>query len=263
VIPAVVTAGGRLEGALAEATGQSVKALVALHEGTPMLWRVLEALSGSGVVGDTVVVGPDALKPHVGAACLIPEGNNGIENLVRGLEYIGSNTGSAPPAPDNGGANVGGFALFAASDLPYLCAESVRWLVENAPEDADIVFPITDRQRYEARFPGTPGAWTKLRDGELTGGSVFLMRPAAVQRNRGLIEKVFNARKSQWQMAQLLGLSFALKFATGGLTVAAAEARATALTGCRCRALPDAHPHLACDLDTHEEWLYLKGLGRP
>jgi CTP:molybdopterin cytidylyltransferase MocA len=245
VIPAVVTAGGRLEGALAEATGQSVKALVALHEGTPMLRRVLEALSGSGVVGDTVVVGPDALKPHVGTACLLPEGDNGIENLIRGLNAVDSTQG---------------FALFAASDLPYLCAESVRWLVENAPEDADIVFPITDRQRYEARFPGTPGAWTKLRDGELTGGSVFLMRPAAVQRNRGLIEKVFNARKSQWQMAQLLGLGFALKFATGGLTVAAAEARATALTGCRCRALPDAHPHLACDLDTHEEWLYLKGL---
>ena len=88
MIPAVVTAGGRLEGALAEATGQSVKALVALN-GAPMLQRVLEALSSSGVVGDTVVVGPDALKPHIGAACLLPEGDNGIENLVRGLEFIG------------------------------------------------------------------------------------------------------------------------------------------------------------------------------
>ena len=244
MIPAVVTAGGRLEGALAEATGQSVKALVALDE-TPMLSQVLQALEGSGRVRETVVVGPDTLKPHVGSACLIPEGDSGIENLTRGLNAVDAGEG---------------FALFAASDLPYLCAESVRWLVENAPEDADIVFPITDRQRYEARFPGTPGAWTKLREGELTGGSVFLMRPAAIARNQHLIEKAFNARKSQWQMAQLLGLGFALKFATGQLSVAAAEARATALTGCRCRALPDAHPHLACDLDTHEEWLYLKGL---
>ena len=256
MIPAVVTAGGRLEGELARASGQSVKALVSLHEGTPLLRRVLDALAGSGVVGNTVVVGPESLAAHVGEAHLLPEGDSGIENLIRGLEYLKS-------SPVIGGGNSEGFALFAASDLPFLCAESVRWFIDNAPQDADIVFPITDRQRYEARFPGTPGAWTKLREGELTGGSVFLMRPAAIQRNRALIEKVFHARKSQWEMARLLGLGFALKFATGQLSVAAAEARATALTGCRCRVLADAHPHLACDLDTHEEWLYLKGLPTP
>nr|WP_309684953.1 NTP transferase domain-containing protein [Armatimonas sp.] len=245
-MPAVVTAGGRLDGALAEATGQSVKALVAL-DGAPLLQRVLEALASSGVVRETVVVGPVAhLEPHVTHPnSLLAEGDSGIENLLRGLNAV--NAGE-------------GFALFAASDLPYLCADSVRWLVENAPEDADIVFPITDRQRYEARFPATPGAWTRLSDGELTGGSVFLMRPAAIARNRALLEKAFTARKSQWQMAQLLGLRFALKFATGRLSVADAVARATVLTGCRCKVLLDAHPHLACDLDTHEEWLYLKGL---
>ena len=244
MIPAVVTAGGRLEGALAEATGHSVKALIPF-EGTPLLRRVLGALESSGVVGETVVVGPETLREHTGTARLLNEGESGIENLSRGLSAVDAGEG---------------FALFAASDLPFLCAESVRWLVENAPEGADLVFPITDRQRYEARFPGTPGAWTKLREGELTGGSVFLMRPAAIARNRALIERAFDARKSQWEMARLLGLSFALKFATGQLTVAAAEARATALTGCRCRVVPNAHPHLACDLDTHEEWLYLKGL---
>ncbi len=246
MLPAVVTAGGRVDGALAEATGQSVKALIELN-GSPMLKGVLDALESSGMVRETVVVGPDVLKPHVGAACLLAEGDSGIENLSRGLQAVDAGEG---------------FALFAASDLPFLCAGSVRWLIDNAPEDADIVFPITDRQRYEARFPRTPGAWTKLRDGELTGGSVFLMRPAAIQRNRALLERVFNARKSQWELARLLGLGFALKFATGGLTVAAAEARATALTGCRCKAIANAHPHLACDLDTHEEWLYLKGLAR-
>ena len=246
MIPAVVTAGGRLDGALAEATGQTVKALISL-DGTPLLRRVLSALEGSGVVRETVVVGPmESLAPHVSHPNrLLPEADSGIANLSRGLQAIDAGEG---------------FALVTASDLPFLCVESVRWLVENAPQDADIVFPITDRQRYEARFPGTPGAWTRLREGELTASSVLLMRPAALERNRALIERAFNARKSQWQMAQLLGLGFALRFAAGRLSVAAAEARATALTGCRCKALFHAPPHLACDLDTHEEWLYLKGL---
>lgn len=246
MLPAVVTAGGRLEGTFAKATGHSVKALIPF-KGTPMIMRVLEALASSGVVSETVVVGPVAhLEPHIAHPNrLLAEGDSGIENLTLGLEAVDAGEG---------------FALFAASDLPYLCAESVRWLVDNAPEDADIVFPITDRARYETRFPKTPGTWTRLRDGELTGGSVFLMRPAAIVRNRALIEKAFQARKSQWEMVHLLGLRFALQFATGRLSVAEAVARATTLTGCRCAVLSDAHPHLACDLDTHEEWLYLKEL---
>jgi GTP:adenosylcobinamide-phosphate guanylyltransferase len=247
LIPAVVTAGGRLEGVLAEATGQTIKALIPF-EGIPLLRRVLKALEGSEVVRETVVVGPEALSEHTGSASLLAEGGSGIENLTRGLQAIDAGEG---------------FALFAASDLPFLCAESVQWLVKNAPSDADIIFPITDRQRYEARFPGTPGAWTRLNGAELTGGSVFLMRPAAIAKNRLLLERAFEARKSQWAMANLLGLGFALKFALGRLSVAAAEKRITELTGCRCLALHNAHPHLACDLDTHEEWLYLKGLVHP
>lgn len=246
MLPAVVTAGGRLEGALAQATGQTVKALISL-DGTPLLQRVLSALEGSGVIRETVVVGPmELLAPHVSHPNrLLPEAESGIDNLSRGLEAIDAGEG---------------FALVAASDLPFISVESVRWLVENAPQDADIVFPITDRQRYEARFPGTPGTWTRLREGELTASSVLLMRPAALERNRALIARAFQARKSQWQMAQLLGLGFALRFATGRLSVSAAEARVTALTGCRCKALFHAPPPLACDLDTHEEWLYLKDL---
>lgn len=249
MLPAVVTAGGRLEGALAQASGQEIKALAALDGQTPLIRQVLGALEDSGVVREAVVVGPLAhLEPHVSAPHrLIAEGNGGIENLVRGLEAIEAGDG---------------FALFAASDLPFLCADSVRWLVQNAPEDADIVFPITDRPRYEARFPQTPGAWARLEGRELTGGSVFLLRPAAIRRNRQLIERAFEARKSQLGMARLLGLGFALRFALGQLSVSAAERRVTELTGCRCRVLHDAHPHLACDLDTHEEWLYLRGLAR-
>lgn len=246
MIPAVVTAGGRLEGALAEVTGQSVKALTPLG-GLPLLSRVLGALEGSGVVSRAVVVGPvEHLTPHVSAPHhLLAEGDDGIENLTRGLAAIDAGEG---------------FALIAASDLPFLCADSVRWLVENAPQDADIVFPITSRAAYERRFPGSPNTWAKLREGELTGGSVMLVRPAAITRNRALIEQVFNARKSQWKMARLLGLSFAVNMVLGRLSVATAEARATALTGCRCRVVADAHPHLACDLDTQEEWQYLSNL---
>jgi hypothetical protein len=55
-------------------------------------------------------------------------------------------------------------------------------------------------------------------------------------------------------MAWLLGLPFVVKFARGRLTVAEAEARASRLTGCRCRALVGADPRLGVDIDTWAEY---------
>ena len=146
--------------------------------------------------------------------------------------------------------------MLTASDLPFLTAEALDDLLDRAPQDADLVFPILRKAHYEAVFPGSPGAWTRLSDGELTGGSTLLVRPAAIEKNAALIERVFEARKSQWAMARLLGLGLALKFGMGKLSIAEAETRASALTGCRCRVVWDAHPHLACDLDDEADFAY-------
>lgn len=233
----MVTAGGRLSGALAETVGVSLKALAPLG-GVPLVRRVLDAIDACDGISQAVVVGPvAALRGAVGeSAGLIDEGLSGIDNVRRGLDAV------RPAAGD-------GFVLICASDLPFLSSEALAELLAHAPKDADIVYPVVGRGEYEAIFPDAPGVWTRLKDGELTGGSALLVRPAAIERNAALIERVFEARKSQWAMAQLLGLGTAFKFAIGRLTVAEAEARASAITGCRCVALRDAHPHLACDID--------------
>lgn len=250
MIPAVVTAGGRLSGDLARRAGSDVKALATVG-GATVLHRVLDALRSSPHVGRIAVVGPkEPLQSHVGdRATLLDEGASGIDNVRRGLAAVRESAGDGP-------------VILAASDLPFLCQESLDDLISRSPEDADLVFPILRRAHFEARFPNMPGAWTKLADGELTGGSVLLVRPAAIEKNAALIERVFEARKSQWAMARLLGLGTALKFAAGRLAVSEAEARASALTGCRCRVVWDAHPHLACDLDDAGDFDYAEGIYR-
>ena len=249
-VPAVVTAGGRLSGSLATRAGSDVKALATVA-GSTLLSGVLDALRASSRVGQIAVVGPkEQLHPHVGDhASLIDEGASGIDNVRRGLAAVRESAGD-------------GLVVLAASDLPFLCADAIDDLIARAPEDADLVFPILRRAHFESRFPDMPGAWTKLADGELTGGSVLLVRPAAIERNADLIERVFEARKNQWSMARLLGLGTALKFATGRLSVADAERRASALTGCRCRVVWDAHPHLACDLDDDADFDYAEAHDR-
>jgi hypothetical protein len=72
------------------------------------------------------------------------------------------------------------------------------------------------------------------------------------------IEKAFAARKSQWEMAKLLGWSFIGRFVTRTLTVADAVAKVSAVTGLNCYApvFPDAR--IAADVDTPADYEYVK-----
>lgn len=248
-IPAVITAGGRLCGDLAAAAGTDIKALAPVG-GEPLLGRVLRGLQESRRVGKFVVVGPPSLAGELGAfGVLIDEGATGPENIARGLNALGA-------------AEAAGWALLVTCDLPFVDGASIRWLLDHAPDDADVVFPILTRAEYDAALPGSPNTYARLADGEYAGGCVFLVRPAALLRNQALIGQVFDARKRQIAMARLLGLPFVLRFLTGRLTVTQAEARASALTGCRCRALPHAPASLAADVDTLEDYRFVEGVLR-
>ena len=106
---AVVTAGGRIEGAFAQAAGTSVKALAPVR-GVTMLARMLDALRGAGV-DEIAVVGGSEVRAACSSAIdrFVEESPSGSENLLRALR--------AWPSDER--------LLYATSDLPYVNAASV------------------------------------------------------------------------------------------------------------------------------------------
>ena len=249
-VPAVITAGGRISGAFAAAAGTEIKALVPFA-GDTMIGGVIEALRQSGRVEEPIiVVGPETeLQSSLAGKTVrvIAEGKTGPENMIRGLLAL-------PEAEHDG------WALLCTCDLPLLTGDAIRELIESAPDDADIVFPIVTKEEYEAQFPGSPGTYAPIGGEQYTGGSVFLVRPSAFARNRALIEKVFEARKGVLSMAKLGGFGLLLRFLTGTLTVEYVERRASELTGCHCRAVRGASPTLAADVDTLEDYDFVRRL---
>lgn len=240
-IPVVITAGGRLPEEFAARAGTVVKALVSLG-GRPLIWRVRDALAAvEGVAPNPIVVGPvEDLQSALGGfvAEWVPEGKTGPDNVVRGLAVLSQE------------AKAGGAVLLSTSDLAFPTPEAIHWLLRSAPEDAEIVYPVIRKETFEAAFPGSPNTYAKLAGQEYTGGSILLVRPDAIARNLPLIQRVFEARKSQFEMARLLGIGFLISFLTGRLTVEQAERRASELTGCRCKALMDAPPEIGADIDS-------------
>lgn len=246
-IPAFITAGGRLKGELAERVGTDLKALIPVR-GVPVLGRIIESLRSCDSVGTIVVVGPknelEGMARDAGADVVLPEGDGGVENLVRGFAAYRDVVGD-------------GQALFVASDLPFLESEAISDFLKLVQGiESDILYPIVPKKMFETAYPGVPKTYARLAEGEFTGASVLRMKPEAILRNRPLIEQVFAARKNTMGMARLLGIWHILRFAIGRLTIGEAEARASVLTGCRCIAMRDADHRIAYDMDDLADYQY-------
>ncbi|MCC2667948.1 MAG: hypothetical protein K0Q72_419 [Armatimonadetes bacterium] len=241
-VDAILMAGGRISGEYAQAAGTEIKALVSVA-GQPVLRRVAEALHAAPGIGRVCVVGPVAVRAEVaGLAEWQPETETAFGNFQAGAEFLGT----------AGSDRV----LLCGTDTPCLTPAAIQDFLQRAPDQADICLALVGRERFEQRFAEGRWVYVPLADGHFTGGSQFLVRPRVLIENAHLIQRLFSQRKSQLGMAATLGLSCVIKLLLRRLRVSDLEARASFLTGCHCRAVPDCAPELALDIDNQAEWEY-------
>ena len=229
---AIVLAGGSPDPLLAP--GLPNKAFLSIG-GRPLVVRVTEALRGCSTIDRIIVIGPpEPLRPLMDSSIeIIPERDSMIDNIAAAVERL-----QGVPR-----------ALGVASDLPLLTPEAVEGFLQRCAGDADLYYPVVPQSAIETRFPGARKTYVKAADGTFCGGSVVLFAPAAIDRIRPFIERIVNARKKPWLLAQLFGWSIVMKFASGRLSIAEMEARALEVTGLNGRAVIIEAPELALDVD--------------
>ena len=229
----VVIAGGRISGEFADSAKTTIKALAPVG-GRPVISYLLETLRELPQIGAVCVVGPEELKPALGPNFLWEmERGKATENFRAGAARLGN--------PER--------LLFSASDLPVVSAEALADFLNRAPLDADICLPIVGKKSYNAAYSGGRDTFVKLKEGEMTAGSQFLLNLPTVLRNLPLIERFFNTRKSQIGLAMAIGPLVVAKFLAGRLSVRDIEDKLSQLCRCRCRAVPNCRPELAFDID--------------
>ena len=235
-----MTAGGRIGGAYAAEAGTTVKALAAVR-GQTMLARAIAAARGAGAT-KIAVVGGEAVRAACGDAVerVIADSVSGSENLLRALR--------AWPSDEP--------LLLLTTDLPYVVAGSLRAFLGAAPVDA-LAMPVGTPAQFEARFPGAPPFGITLGGERVVNGGAFLFPPGYADRIATLSTRFFEARKSPWKMAAILGLSLAARFATRRLTIAALEDEAPRRFGIAIKAVRNSAPELCFDADTVEEFRYV------
>jgi hypothetical protein len=201
-----------------------------------MVTRVLHALREVQQIEQITVVAPLAALDDSALSLADVRRSSGeriVESIERGLE----------------GSDPGAMTLLATSDAPLIAVSSLQAFVAAlAAVDADLVYSIAERRAHEARYPGVPHTWARMRDGVYCGGAVFGMRPRVLIALTRFLDDLAAARKSPLRLASFFGWDALARFTLGFLSIDAAERRASRVLGHPVRAIVAA-PDLAFNVD--------------
>lgn len=232
----MVLGGGDPGDPFAAAHGVAVKPLIDIH-GRPMAAYVLDALRGSRRVGEIAYIGP-AEHPELAARVGLRVTDRGrlLDNLEAGVAALGGR----------------GRVLVVSADVPLLRAEELRELLDRAP-DAAVVYPIVPRGACERAYPGVRRTYARLREGQFTGGNLFLVQAELIGEFLPRIRALLAARKNPLRLAGLVGPGVALRLITGRLSIGDLEARVSRILGVSARALIAESPSVGTDIDKEDD----------
>jgi GTP:adenosylcobinamide-phosphate guanylyltransferase len=238
-LKAVITAGGRIDGAFAEAAGTRVKALVTIR-GATMLARMIDALRAAGVSEIAVVGGEEVRHACLGSVDrFVDESPSGSENLLRALR--------AWPDSER--------LLYATSDLPYVTGGAIKDFANRVGQGA-LAVSLTEFSAFNARFPNAPPFGITLAGERVVNGGVFSIPQGATEKLAAMATRFFEARKRPWRMASLVGPAVLFRFLSGRLRVSDLEAMALHVLEVPAQALRGCEPELAFDVDAYAEYRY-------
>jgi GTP:adenosylcobinamide-phosphate guanylyltransferase len=247
---AIITAGGipGPEDPLYEYTQGKSKALLEIG-GKPMVQWVLDALCGSEKIDQIVMVG---LDPDIGLSCSKPI--TYIPNQGSMLDNVRTSIYKA--AEINPEAEL---VMLVSSDIPSVTTEMVDWVVDTALEtDDDFYYNLITREVMEARYPGSNRSFVKMKDVEVCGGDLNVVRVSAAHGNDELWNKLISARKNAFKQAALFGFSTLILMLTRRLSLEDAVPRVEKQLGIKGRAVLCPYAELAMDVDKPHQFEILR-----
>lgn len=251
-LTALVLAGSRAGGdPLAEHAGVSHKALIDIG-GQTMIERVVAALAASPSVARIVICieRPELLADLPGLRA--PSCTKPIETMPA----------AAGPSASVAAAleRVGTPLLVVTGDHPLMRAAWIEGFLADAPKDADVTVALSRREAVTAAVPDTQRTWLRFSDDWYSGCNIFLMRGGAARGVVDLWQQIEAERKRPVRMIVRLGVSYALRYTTGRLSLTDALGRLSELSGARLAWVDIADGRAAVDVDKPADLVLVRRL---
>ena len=238
---AVLTAGGipQPDEPLYSYSKGEAKALIDMA-GKPMIQWVLDALSNARTIDRVVLIG---LTEKSNLACKKPL--TYLSNQGKMLENL--KAGTAKVMEINPQAK---YVLFVSSDIPSITGEMVDWVVNTCMQTQDALYStFSRREAMEKRFPASKRTYTPLKDMEVCGGDMNVVRAAIVSENSEFWSKLIEARKNPAAQAAMIGMDIIFKFVFRQLTIDDVIQRVADKLGLKGRAMVCPYPEVGMDVD--------------
>jgi GTP:adenosylcobinamide-phosphate guanylyltransferase len=238
---AVVIAGGSPlpDEPLYSYTQGAYKALLDVA-GKPMIQWILDALSGAQCVDRVLIVG---LSPDLAIHCArpvfyVPDQKSMLENIRAGVKRaVELNPGTQ-------------HVLTVSSDIPGITSEMVDWVANTALQtDDDLYYNVISREVMEARYPGSRRSYIHLKDLELCGGDMNVIRAQTVTSHEALWKRLIDSRKNALKQAALLGFDTLILLMLRVLTLERGVKLVSKRLGIRGRAVVCPYAEVGMDVD--------------
>lgn len=238
---AVVTAGGipQPEEPLYEYTQGKSKALLDVA-GKPMVQWVLDALDGAGSIQKVVIsgLGVESGVTSRKTVAFLPNQGGMVENIRAGVTKVVDLKTEAP------------HVLVASSDIPGITPEMVDWVVATAMQtDQDVYYNVIPRADMEKVFPESKRSFTHLKDQDVCGGDMNIIRSSMVTSNEGIWDDLIASRKNVLKQAALIGYDTLFLLLLRRLTIDDAVRRVTRRLHITGRALVCPYAEVGMDVD--------------
>ncbi len=242
---AIVLAADRETGnPVAEAAGVHCKSLARIN-GTPMLFRVLEALSSSGKIKNKLLCGPPRTiidqEPELSDYI--------VSGKVTWMENQATPSLSAHEAmkslpPDNA-------VLLTTSDHALLTPGIVDYFCHKAQDSGcDVVAALTRHETVMKAYPQTSRTAYRFKDGAYCSCNLFAFLTPRARTVPSFWRRVEQQRKNPLRVISILGWITVARYLMGTLTLSEAMDQISHRLGCKAGIVVIPYPEAAIDVDT-------------
>ena len=238
---AVILAGGnpRQDELLYPLTGDTPKALLEIS-GKPMLQWILDALNQAKAIDQVIIVGlnSDCGVTSEKPISFIPDQGSMLDNIRTGIKKVAD----INPSIEH--------TLLSTADIPGITAEMIDWTINTALEtDEDIYYSIVTREVMESRFPGSNRSFIRLKDMEVCGGDINVIRISVATGRDDLWNRLFASRKNAFRQAALIGFDTLFLLLLRQLTLEKLIGTVTTRLNISGRAIINPFAEVAMDVD--------------
>jgi len=247
-IDALILAGSRgPNDPVAVLGGVPHKALVPIA-GRPMLSYVLEAVRDVPEVARIFICIDDATDLSAAAGSVaferIPPASSPAASMAAALQAI---DGQRP-------------LLVTTADHPLLTTAIIRHFLDHASKDADLSVGLAEATMVTAAFPDGKRTFYRLAGKGFSGCNLFLARRPGGGRVAEYWRRMETHRKKPLRLVREIGIGALIRYALGLLSLDAAFAHVSRLTGATIRPVLLPFAEAATDVDKPADFVLVEGL---